>query len=119
MNIILKSSSPRRKELLEKMGYKFNIKAYDIDETLDKSLTPYENVKLLSYKKASINKELDRGSILIGCDTIVVLDNIIYGKPKDETDAYNMLKSLSGKCHKVLSGLCVIYNDYIFNDKEL
>ena len=116
MNIILKSSSPRRKELLEKIGYKFNIKAYDIDETLDKSLTPYENVKLLSYKKAVINKELDRGSILIGCDTIVVLDNIIYGKPKDETDAYNMLKSLSGKCHKVLSGLCVIYNDYIFND---
>ena len=44
------------------------------------------------------------------------IDNIIYGKPKDETDAYNMLKSLSGKCHKVLSGLCVIYNDYIFND---
>ena len=119
MDIILKSSSPRRKELLEKMGYKFEIKVYDVNEELDSNLTPYENVKLLGYKKASINQELDYGKILIGCDTIVVLDNKIYGKPKDYADAYDMLKKLSGRKHQVMSGLCVIYKDKIYNDVEV
>ncbi len=119
MDIILKSSSPRRKELLEKMGYKFEIKVYDVDEELDSNLTPYENVKLLGYKKASINQELDYGKVLIGCDTIVVLDNKIYGKPKDYADAYDMLKKLSGRKHQVMSGLCVIYMDKIYNDVEV
>ncbi len=119
MDIILKSSSPRRKELLEKMGYKFEIKVYDVDEELDSNLTPYENVKLLGYKKASINHELDYGKVLIGCDTIVVLDNKIYGKPKDYADAYDMLKKLSGRKHQVMSGLCVIYMDKIYNDVEV
>ena len=96
-SIILKSQSPRRKELLSKMGYDFTVKVYDCDETMDKNKTPYENVKQLGLKKASINKEEDYGSILIGCDTIVVLDGKIYGKPKNELDAYHMLMTLSGK----------------------
>ena len=119
MDIILKSSSPRRKELLEKMGYKFEIKVYDVNEEWDNNLTPYENVKLLGYKKASINQELDYGKVLIGCDTIVVLDNKIYGKPKNYADAYDMLKKLSGRKHQVMSGLCVIYKDKIYNDVEV
>ena len=119
MDIILKSSSPRRKELLEKMGYEFKIKVYDVDEKLDDSLSPYDNVKLLGYKKASVNQNEDYGSVLIGCDTIVVLDNKIYGKPKNEKDAFDMLKKLSGKKHQVMSGLCVIYKDKVFNDVEV
>lgn len=115
MEIILKSSSPRRKELLTKMGYNFTVKVFDVDETLDKSLTPFENVKKLGLKKACINKEEDYGKILIGCDTIVVLGDSIYGKPKNESDAFNMLKSLSGKCHEVMSGAGVVYKDRIFN----
>lgn len=116
MKIVLKSSSPRRKDLLNEMGYKFEIKVYDVDETMDKDLDPLSNVKLLGLKKASVKKEEDYGKILIGCDTIVVLDDHIYGKPKDKEDAYNMLKSLSGKKHIVASGLAVIYKDKIFND---
>jgi septum formation protein len=116
MDIVLKSSSPRRKDLLTEMGYKFEIKVYDVDETMDSALDPLSNVKLLGLKKASVKKEEDYGKILIGCDTIVVLDNHIYGKPKDKEDAYNMLKSLSGKKHIVASGLAVIYKDKIFND---
>jgi len=116
MDIVLKSSSPRRKDLLTEMGYKFEIKVYDVDETMNSALDPLSNVKLLGLKKASVKKEEDYGKILIGCDTIVVLDNHIYGKPKDEKDAYNMLKSLSGKKHVVASGLAVIYKDKIFND---
>ncbi len=119
MDIILKSSSPRRKELLEKMGYKFEIKVYDVNEELDSNLTPFENVKLLGFKKASINKDLDYGKVLIGCDTIVVLDNKIYGKPKNYEDAFKMLKKLSGRKHQVMSGLCVIFKDKIYNDVEV
>ena len=119
MDIILKSSSPRRKDLLKEMRYKFEIKVYDVDETMDNNLSPFVNVKLLGLKKASVKKEEDYGKILIGCDTIVVLNDHIYGKPKDEEDAYNMLKSLSGKMHYVASGLAVIYKDKIFNDVEI
>ncbi len=114
--IILKSSSPRRKEILEKLNLDFIIKAYDVDETLLPNLSPYENVKRLGYLKASINKELFKDYIQIGCDTIVVLDNIIYGKPKNEQDAFDMLKKLSGRSHEVMSGLTVIYNDITYSD---
>ena len=116
--IVLKSSSPRRKELMEKLGYKFDIKVYPVDETMDKNKTPFENVKELSYLKASVNMEEDYGSILIGCDTIVVLDDVIYGKPKDREDAYRMLKSLSGRCHKVMSGLTTIYKNMCYSIVE-
>ena len=114
--IILKSSSPRRKEILTKMNLNFEIKVFDVDETLDPNLTPFENVKLLGLKKASSNKNDFKDYIQIGCDTIVVLDGVIYGKPKDRDDAYRMLKNLSGKMHQVMSGLAVIYNDKIYND---
>ncbi len=116
--IILKSSSPRRKELLTKMGYEFEIKVYPVDETMDKDKTPFDNVKELSYKKAVINMEEDYGAILIGCDTIVVLDDKIYGKPKDEADARRMLRELSGKCHKVMSGLTTIYKNMCYSIVE-
>ncbi len=115
MQIVLKSSSPRRRELLSQMGYSFIVKTFDVDETFDPTKTPYENVKALGLKKALVNKELDEGKILIGCDTIVVLDGKVYGKPKDKMDAYNMLKTLSGKAHSVMSGLAVIYKDKIYN----
>ena len=117
--VVLKSSSPRRKELLEKMNINFIINPFDVDETLDPNLNPKENVKRLGYKKAVVNKEMFPDYVQIGCDTIVVLDNKIYGKPHSKDDAYNMLKSLSGKMHYVMSGLCVVYNDIILNDVEV
>ena len=85
--IVLKSSSPRRKELMEKLGYKFDIKVYPVDETMDDNKTPFENVKELSYLKASVKMEEDYGSILIGCDTIVVLDDVIYGTRSEKFHA--------------------------------
>ena len=83
MKIILRSASPRRKELLENAGYSFVIDVADIDETMDNSLSAIENVKRLGLMKASFNKEKFYGDILIGCDTIVVYDGVIYGKPVD------------------------------------
>ena len=114
-DIILKSSSPRRKELLTNLGYKFEIKVYEVDEAIDLNKTPYENVKELGLKKAMVCSELDYGKILIGCDTIVVLDGVIYGKPKDEADAYRMLKLFSNKKHQVLSGVGVIYKEKVYS----
>ncbi len=115
MDIILKSSSPRRKELLEALGYPFTIKVYDVDETMDLNKTPYENVKELGLKKAMAYRELDYGKILIGCDTIVVLDHQIYGKPHSAEEAFLMLKAFSGKCHEVMSGVGIIYKDKVYN----
>ena len=117
--IILKSQSPRRKELLTKMGYSFDVCVYDVDETMDKNKTPYENVKELGLKKASVNQEKDYGSILIGCDTIVVLKDKIYGKPHDKDDAFHMLKELSGKMHEVMSGCSVIYKEHVYSFVEV
>ena len=115
MEIILRSASPRRKELLEKANYKFTINVADIDETMDDNLTPYENVKRLGLLKASVNQEDFYGNILIGCDTIVVYDGVIYGKPTDEQDAYNTLRRLSGKKHQVMSGVGIVYKDSVYN----
>lgn len=114
-SIVLKSASPRRRELLTNMGYKFEIKVYDVNEDINPNLSAYENVKELGLKKAMVNSDLDYGKILIGCDTIVVLDGVIFGKPKDKFDAYNMLRSLSGKYHSVMSGVGVIYKDKVYN----
>ena len=115
IKIILKSSSPRRIELLKKMNVEFIQQSFDVDETMDNKLTPEENVKNVSLRKAIVNKDEYNDYIQIGCDTIVALENHIYGKPKDEKDAFRILKELSGKTHKVISGLTVIYKDKIYN----
>ncbi len=115
MKIILASASPRRKELLEKAGYSFEIIPADIDETINPLLTPYENVKQLGLKKAMHNAKIYTDDINLGCDTIVVLDDVIYGKPKDELDAKRMLMTFSGKTHFVYSGVGIIYKGKTIN----
>ena len=113
--IVLKSNSPRRKEILLNEGYNFIVKPADIDEVIDKNLSPKENTKRIALLKASYNKDEDYGKIIIGCDTIVTLDNVIYGKPKDRLDAYNMLKTFSGKKQEVISGVAIIYKELVYN----
>ncbi|MDE7161264.1 MAG: Maf family protein [Anaeroplasmataceae bacterium] len=113
--IILRSASPRRKELLEQAGYKFLIDPSDVDESIDENKTPLENVKRLGLLKAIHHQEIYPNDILLGCDTIVVFQNKIYGKPKDEQDAYQMLKSLSGQKHQVMSGVGIAYKEHIFS----
>ena len=113
--IVLKSNSPRRKEILLREGYKFIVKPQDIDEVMDKNQTPYENTKRVALLKAEKNKEEDYGKIIIGCDTIVTLDGVIYGKPQDRADAYRMLKTFSGRCQEVASGVAIIYKEHLYN----
>lgn len=115
MEIILKSSSPRRYDLLKSKGYSFEVKVYEVDEAMDENKSAYENVKELGLKKAMANAELDYGKVLIGCDTIVVLDGVIYGKPKDREDAFLTLRKLSGTYHEVMSGVGIVYKEKIYN----
>ena len=111
--LILASQSPRRKEILEsKLGKdSFLIIPSDIDEDID--LPPYLLPMELAYLKAKkiFDEHLD--ATVIGSDTIVVVDDEILGKPKDEEDAFKMLKELSGRSHKVISGYCVISKERV------
>jgi len=110
MEIILASQSPRRKEILSLLDIPFKIMVSDADETQDESLPPYFIAESLSLKKAAaVAKNITTDALVIGADTIVVSDGKILGKPKDDTDAFNMLASLSGKWHEVISGVTVLH----------
>ncbi len=111
MRIILASGSPRRKELLKYIVDDFEIKPSNAEENA--TGTPEEVVKELSLLKAKSVFELEEDKneiVVIGSDTIVVYDGEILGKPKDHADAKHMLSMLSGKVHKVYTGIAVVGN---------
>ena len=107
--IILASQSPRRRELLAGMGVEFEVMKTDVEETYDPSWSPEEIVMHLSKLKLSPidMSQYAPDTIFITCDTIVVVNGQIIGKPKDEEDAKRMLRMLSGNTHTVYSGLTV------------
>lgn len=106
--IILASTSPRRHELAKTMGLDFEIIPSKYEEDMTKKLSPEKLVQELAYGKAKeVADRLDEG-IVIGVDTIVANGKKVLGKPKSKEDAIKMLKSYSGKSHKVLSGIAII-----------
>ena len=109
--LILASKSPRRNELLKLTGYSFLTVPAVKDENVPSGIAPADAVLMLSQQKAEEISESHPNDIVIGADTVVALGNNIMGKPKDETDAFNMLKALSGKTHTVLTGVCIISPD--------
>lgn len=107
MNLILGSQSPRRRELLGLLRRPFIVRVADIDETMDSRLSPAEEVARVSRLKAeAIGRESE--DVVIAADTIVVCDGQVLGKPRDEADAYRMLRLLSGRKHQVMTGLTVL-----------
>lgn len=109
MKIILASKSKRRQDLLKMIGLDFQIVVAEKDEEKDITLSPLENCINISLNKALEVKEKTKGDrIIISCDTIVVKNNKLYGKPKSQKEAYDMLKMLSNDYHEVLSCLTVI-----------
>ena len=104
---IVASASPRRKELLQNAGYAFEIIPSDADETLEDGTSAAEAVEILSKRKAEAVYKNNPGSVVLGCDTVVALDGVIFGKPKNKDEAFRMLESLSGKTHTVYTGVCV------------
>ena len=107
-NLILASSSPRRKELLENLHLTFDVFSCHVDESFDPGLTPGDIVMELSFRKAKAVSELYPSSCIIGADTVVVLDGNVLGKPKDRLEAYAMLQALSGKTHSVYTGVSIV-----------
>ena len=107
--IFLASQSPRRRELLTGMGVEFEVMKTDVEETYDPSWSPEKIVMHLSKLKLSpiVMSQYDPKTIFITCDTIVVVNGQIIGKPQDKADAVRMLNMLSGNTHTVYSGLTV------------
>jgi len=106
--VILASKSPRRSELLTRMGVDFVVAPAEGDESVDAALTPAEAVAEISARKAqAVCAAAQTGQIVIACDTVVALDGKIFGKPTDRADAAAMLRALSGRTHEVFSGLTV------------
>lgn len=109
MQIILASSSPRRKELMKIMNIPFKIIKRDVLEELDEHKNHYEEcMKTAKAKALAVYKETTDDVIVIGSDTIVSFNNKIYGKPKNYQEAFRMLKSLSDNSHEVISSLCLL-----------
>ncbi len=105
--IILATNSPRRKELAKQMGLDFEVIPSNYEEDMTMKLSPKELAKTLAYGKAKdVAKRHD--GIIIGADTFVVFKGKKIGKPKSEQEAFKMLKSFSGKSHKVYTGIAII-----------
>lgn len=106
---ILASQSPRRKELLALLEVEFNIVTSDVIETIDPQLKDFEVVMDLAKQKAEDIAKKHPQKVVLGFDTIVVKDHHILGKPKDDKDAFKMLRLLSNTKHQVLTGVAIIY----------
>lgn len=105
--LILASNSPRRKEILGLAGFDFEVIVRPTSEDFDPGL-PYEKVpELLATLKAECFGDFDDNYLVVTADTVVVLENRIINKPQNENEAFEMLASLSGKTHEVVTGVCI------------
>ena len=120
---ILASGSPRRKQLLNQIGLEFTVIPSDVDEDFTLDLPPEAFTEHWAREKAKSVAKIHPDSLIVGADTIVVLDENILGKPKDKKDSFNMLQSLSGKTHEVITGVSFISLeqelDHTFNERTL
>ncbi len=110
---ILASASPRRKEILEKGGYEFEIIVSDKEGNTDKFSNPEKlAVRFASQKAEDIFKKVGKDAVILAADTVVALDGKVYGKPHDEEEARTFLRELSGKTHQVITGYSIISDDF-------
>ena len=107
--VILASKSPRRQELLRLMDIDFRIVLKDVDESYPTHLSPEEIAIYIAEKKAKAYDESLDDEIVLTADTIVSVDGLILGKPETTDDAFRMLQTLSGKVHRVITGVCLLY----------
>ena len=121
MDIILASTSPRRKELLGQIGLKdYRILSPDVEEVLDEMLPPAQLVEGLSRQKAlAVRGRVEDDDVIIAADTVVSLEGEVLGKPADEMDAFKMLSALSGNRHQVYTGLTVIRGEQVVTEHEM
>jgi len=108
-SFILASASPRREELLRSVGLTFKIIPADVDETSLAGESPRAHVRRLSRDKASVIANQYPKALVLGADTIVVIDGLILGKPKSRKQAREMLERLSGRKHTVFTGFTIAH----------
>jgi septum formation protein len=106
--LVLASASPRRQELLRNAGIAFRAQAADVDETPLAGEVARDYAERLAREKALAVWRLRPQDVVLGADTIVVVDEMILGKPADAEDAVRMLRLLSGRVHRVITGVCVV-----------
>jgi len=107
--LILASKSPRRKELLERSNIPFTIRTLDVEEVYPDTLPEAEVAEYLAILKAEAAlPTMAADEVILGADSIVILNNTIYGKPKDAEDAHHILRQLSGQIHEVITGVCLL-----------
>ncbi|UII25306.1 Maf family nucleotide pyrophosphatase [Fulvivirga maritima] len=110
-SLILASKSPRRQQLMEAMGFQFEVRTKEVEETYPPDLPALEVAPFLSEKKANAFLPEIKDEIIITADTVVIVDGKVLGKPADYDEACNMLRSMSGKSHTVCSGVCIADKD--------
>ncbi len=115
--IILASASPRRRELLERANIDFDVQVSDADEINSSALPPCEIAKYNAEQKALAVSKLNDNRIVLGADTIVVLEGKVYGKPTDLNDARKMLNELAGKSHSVFTAIAFAKNNQILKSE--
>lgn len=107
--IILASKSPRRHELMKAAGFEFEIRTRSIDEAFPDDMPALEVAEYIAIQKAAaVTDWLTEENIIITADSVVILDGVIYGKPKSKEEAFGVIRKLSGKVHQVVTGVCII-----------
>ena len=118
MRFILASQSPRRRDLLQLLRIPFTVKPADIDEEMDPTLPPQQEVARVSKQKAEAT-ERNSDDVVIAADTIVVLEDRVLGKPAHLQEAMDMLRALSGRDHQVMTGITVLRGDQAITHTEI
>lgn len=121
-SLILASKSPRRQFLLQEAGFDFQVKSIDVDESFPDTLHSDEVANFIANNKAVVYRPyLKENEIVIVADTVVILNNIILGKPSNKEEAKEMLRALSGKQHTVITAVCLssIQKTVAFDDRTL
>jgi len=106
--LVLASQSPRRRALFELLGLDFRVDPADVPEDAPDGLPPVQVAETIAREKAAATARRHANAIIVGADTIVVLDDRILGKPADVKDAVRMLRTLSGRTHEVYTGFAVL-----------
>lgn len=119
--MILASKSPRRRQILQEAGFEFSILERETEEVYPVDLPLWEVPEYLARLKAGLFREEARDAFVLTADTVVLLDDVILGKPIDSEDAFRMLRMLSGRVHTVITGVCLFSNEGMnsFSDKSL
>jgi septum formation protein len=118
-SLVLASKSPRRKSLLFKLGWNFRVADPGVSEESANGEPPQSTCRRLALQKAQAVLKRYPEDIVVGADTIVVLEGKVMGKPRDDLESFEMIRELSGRCHEVMTGIAVCRGDHCIDGVEI